>query len=133
MRALHRHPHLRLDSAGHYCCIGCTPFAGTAFNGPTHAYQQSQPGHLSLRHCIWYVRVLAFPLDASGDKFSESTANQGTLAPEVRIRAIDSLKKINAYAKTKNVAVTMENRDDPPGTSAVAGAVPARPRPESIT
>jgi hypothetical protein len=38
------------------------------------------------------------------------------------------LKKINAYAKTKNVAVTMENRDDPPGTSAGAGAVPARPR-----
>ena len=48
--------------------------------------------------------------------------NQGTLAPEVRLTAIDSLKKINAYAKTKNVLVTMENRDDPP----MAGA-PVRP------
>jgi hypothetical protein len=58
--------------------------------------------------------------------------NQGTLAPEVRLAAIDSLKKINAYAKTKSVAVTMENRDDPPkGTSAGASAVPARPRPHT--
>ena len=36
--------------------------------------------------------------------------NQGTLAPEVRPHAIDTLKKINAYAKQKNVFVTMENR-----------------------
>lgn len=57
--------------------------------------------------------------------------NQGTLAPEVRLTAIDSLKKINAYAKTKNVAVTMENRDDPHGTSAGTGAVPTRPRPHT--
>src|SRR5271155_2036000 len=49
--------------------------------------------------------------------------NQGTLAPEVRLTAIDSLKKINAYAKTKNVLVTMENRDDPPMANA-----PVRPR-----
>jgi len=56
--------------------------------------------------------------------------NQGTLAPELRPAAIDSLKKINAYAKTKNVAVTMENRDDPSGTSAGASA-PARPRPHT--
>jgi len=53
--------------------------------------------------------------------------NQGTLAPEVRQSAIDTLKKINAYAKTKKVWVTMENRDDPPGEGgrAAAGAAPA--------
>ena len=53
--------------------------------------------------------------------------NQGTLAPEVRPAAIDTLKKINAYAKTRNVWVTMENRDDPPGEGgrAAAGAAPA--------
>ena len=36
--------------------------------------------------------------------------NQGTLAPEVRQAAIDTLKTINAYAKAKKVFVTMENR-----------------------
>ena len=36
--------------------------------------------------------------------------NQGTLAPEVRQSAIDTLKSINAYAKTKKVFITMENR-----------------------
>jgi hypothetical protein len=36
--------------------------------------------------------------------------NQGTLAPEVRHSAIDTLKTINAYAKTKKVFITMENR-----------------------
>jgi sugar phosphate isomerase/epimerase len=53
--------------------------------------------------------------------------NQGTLAPEVRQTAIDTLKKINAYAKTRKVWVTMENRDDPPGEGgrAPAGAAPA--------
>jgi hypothetical protein len=53
--------------------------------------------------------------------------NQGTLAPEVRQTAIDTLKKINAYAKTRKVWVTMENRDDPPGEGgrAAAGAAPA--------
>jgi hypothetical protein len=37
------------------------------------------------------------------------------------------LKKINAYAKTRKVWVTMENRDDPPGEGgrAAAGAAPA--------
>jgi hypothetical protein len=48
--------------------------------------------------------------------------NQGALAPEQRLTAIDSLKKMNAYAKTKNVLITMENRDDP-----AAAGVPARP------
>lgn len=57
--------------------------------------------------------------------------NQGTLAPAVRLTAIDSLKKINAYAKTKNIEVTMENRDDPAVTSAGAVAAPARPRPHT--
>jgi hypothetical protein len=53
--------------------------------------------------------------------------NQGTLAPEVRQTAIDTLKKINAYAKSRNVWVTIENRDDPPGEGgrAAAGAAPA--------
>ena len=41
--------------------------------------------------------------------------NQGSLAPEVRQTAIDTLKKINAYAKSRKVWVTIENRDDPPG------------------
>ena len=53
--------------------------------------------------------------------------NQGKLASRVRATAIDALKKINAYAKTKNVWVTIENRDDPPGEGgrAAAGALPA--------
>ena len=36
--------------------------------------------------------------------------NQGTLAHEVRQSAIETLKTINAYARTKNVFVTMEPR-----------------------
>jgi len=48
--------------------------------------------------------------------------NQGSLAPAVRPTAIDALKKITAYAKTKNVFVTMENRDDPPGEGGRAKA-----------
>lgn len=36
--------------------------------------------------------------------------NQGTLAPDVRETAIDTLKKINAYGKSRGVFVTMENR-----------------------
>jgi hypothetical protein len=36
--------------------------------------------------------------------------NQGTLAPEVRQDAIDTLKTIGAFAKAKKVFVTMENR-----------------------
>ncbi len=53
--------------------------------------------------------------------------NQGSLAPEVRPTAIDALKKINAYAKTRKVWVTIENRDDPPGEGgrAHAGAAPS--------
>ena len=53
--------------------------------------------------------------------------NQGTLAPDVRQTAIDTLKKINAYAKTRNVWVTMENRDDPPGEGgrSAEGAAPS--------
>jgi hypothetical protein len=35
---------------------------------------------------------------------------QGTLAPAVRQAAIDTLKAMNAYARTKNVSVTMEPR-----------------------
>jgi sugar phosphate isomerase/epimerase len=40
--------------------------------------------------------------------------NQGTLAPEVRQTAIETLKTINAYGKAKKVFVTMENRELPP-------------------
>lgn len=36
--------------------------------------------------------------------------NQGTLAPEVRQAAIDTLKTINAYGKARKVYITMENR-----------------------
>ncbi|MGA7409977.1 MAG: hypothetical protein WBW33_05790 [Bryobacteraceae bacterium] len=41
--------------------------------------------------------------------------NQGTLAPDVRTTAAKTLKTIKAYADTKKVMVTVENRDDPPG------------------
>lgn len=41
--------------------------------------------------------------------------NQGTLAPDVRTTAVETLKTIKAYADTKKVMVTVENRDDPPG------------------
>jgi hypothetical protein len=71
--------------------------------------------------------------------------NQGTLAPDVRQSAIDALKTINAYAKTKKVFITMENRGGgggrggragaPPTATATAappdGAPPAPPRPVS--
>jgi hypothetical protein len=50
--------------------------------------------------------------------------NQGTLAPEVRQSAIDTLKAINAYAKAKKVFVTMENRGGGGGRGA-RGATPA--------
>jgi len=36
--------------------------------------------------------------------------NQGTLAPEVRQSAVGTLKTMNAYAKAKNVFITMEPR-----------------------
>jgi sugar phosphate isomerase/epimerase len=36
--------------------------------------------------------------------------NQGTLAPEVRPTAIETLKTMNAYARAKNVSITMEPR-----------------------
>ncbi|MGA7411618.1 MAG: hypothetical protein WBW33_14145 [Bryobacteraceae bacterium] len=41
--------------------------------------------------------------------------NQGTLAPDVRTTANETLKTIKAYADKKKVMVTVENRDDPPG------------------
>jgi len=49
--------------------------------------------------------------------------NQGTLAPDVRTTAAETLKTIKAYADTKKVMVTVENRDDPPGyVSSTVGA-----------
>lgn len=53
--------------------------------------------------------------------------NQGTLAPEVRQSAIDTLKTINAYAKAKKVFVTMENRGGGGGRGGGAGAAAATP------
>jgi hypothetical protein len=56
--------------------------------------------------------------------------NQGTLAPEVRQAAIDTLKTINAYGKTKKVYITMENRGGGGGgrgRRAGAGAAAATP------
>lgn len=68
--------------------------------------------------------------------------NQGTLAVDVRPAAIETLKKINAYAKTRKVFVTMENRGagggggrsaagSTPGASEAASATPPRPVPPS--
>jgi hypothetical protein len=53
--------------------------------------------------------------------------NQGTLAPEVRRSAIETLRAINAYGKTKKVFVTMENRGGGGGggRGGTAGDVPA--------
>jgi hypothetical protein len=73
--------------------------------------------------------------------------NQGTLAPDVRQAAIDALKAINAYAKSKKVFITMENRGGggagrgrggpgaPPNTTPPAGAAAAAapPRPPQAT
>jgi len=60
--------------------------------------------------------------------------NQGTLAAEVRPAAIGTLKTINAYAQTKKVWITVENRDDPPragGGRAGAAAAPPPKRPHT--
>ena len=53
--------------------------------------------------------------------------NQGTLEPEIRPFAIDTLKKINAYGKAKSVFVTMENRGG--GSRPAAASTPPRPAP----
>jgi sugar phosphate isomerase/epimerase len=57
--------------------------------------------------------------------------NQGTLAPEVRQAAIDTLKAMDAYGKTRKVFVTMENRGGgarrPPQPGDAAAAQPSRP------
>jgi len=60
--------------------------------------------------------------------------NQGTLAADVRPTAIETLKKIDAYAQTRKVWITMENRDDPPragraGAAPAAGTAGAAPAP----
>ena len=51
--------------------------------------------------------------------------NQGTLAPEVRQAAIDTLKTINAYGKARKVYITMENRGGGGGRGGRAGAAAA--------
>ena len=50
--------------------------------------------------------------------------NQGTLAPDVRQAAIETLKTINSYAKPKKVFLTMENRGAGGGRGGRAGAAP---------
>ena len=59
--------------------------------------------------------------------------NQGTLAPDVRLAAIDSLKAINAYAKSRGIFITMENRGGggrggQAGTAAAGAAPNSAPR-----
>ncbi len=57
--------------------------------------------------------------------------NQGTLAPEVRQAAIETLKTMGEYGKSKNVFVTMENRggrrrpSTPPAAASSANATGA--------
>jgi hypothetical protein len=53
--------------------------------------------------------------------------NQGTLALEVRQSAIETLKTINAYAKTKKVFVTMENRGGGGGGGRAGNPAPTAP------
>jgi sugar phosphate isomerase/epimerase len=61
--------------------------------------------------------------------------NQGTLAPEVRQAAIETLKAMDAYGKTRKVFVTMENRGggrrppQPGATEAPSNRPPAPPPP----
>jgi len=50
--------------------------------------------------------------------------NQGTLTADVRQAAIDTLRTINAYGKTKKVFVTMENRGGGGGRGGRTGAAP---------
>jgi hypothetical protein len=57
--------------------------------------------------------------------------NQGTLDPDVRPAAIETLKTINEYAKSKKVFVTMENRGFG-GPAAAAGAAPSAPVPVPV-
>jgi hypothetical protein len=51
--------------------------------------------------------------------------NQGTLAPDVKQTAIDTLKTINEYGKSRKIFVTMENRGG--GGGGRAGTPPAAP------
>ena len=55
--------------------------------------------------------------------------NQGTLAADVRQAAIDTLKVMNAYGKTKKVYITMENRGGGGGRGGApnAAGAPAAP------
>jgi hypothetical protein len=57
--------------------------------------------------------------------------NQGTLAPEVRQAAIDTLKTINAYARTKKVFITMENRGGGGGGRGGRAGAPAPTQPSA--
>jgi sugar phosphate isomerase/epimerase len=71
--------------------------------------------------------------------------NQGTLAPDVRQAAIDTMKAMVAYGKPKKVAITMENRGGGGGRgrggaqgqqsqqAQMANAAPMQPRPVGAT
>src|SRR5262249_43907704 len=51
--------------------------------------------------------------------------NQGTLAADVRQAAIDTLKTMNAYGKSKKVYITMENRGGGGGPRGGLAGAPA--------
>lgn len=55
--------------------------------------------------------------------------NQGTLAPDVRAKAIETLKIMADYGSKKKVFITMENRGGGGGRGPAAGAAPAPPPP----
>jgi len=52
--------------------------------------------------------------------------NQGTLAPEVRQAAIDTMKAMVAYGKPKKIAITMENRGGGGGAGRGRGGAPGQ-------
>jgi sugar phosphate isomerase/epimerase len=54
--------------------------------------------------------------------------NQGTLAPEVRQAAIATLRTVADYGRSKNVWITLENRDTGEPPAATAPNTPPRPR-----
>jgi sugar phosphate isomerase/epimerase len=64
---------------------------------------------------------------------SRVMVNQGTLAPDVKQAAIDTLKAIGEYGKSKKVFVTMENRGGGPRPARPGEPAPATNRPPNPT
>lgn len=50
--------------------------------------------------------------------------NQGTLPPEIRPAAIETLRTVAEYGRSKNVFITMENKDDGQSLTPAPGALP---------